>query len=152
MVNGLHLYSTLPPSGHSKRFTILPNIHPFMHTFIQRRRCQPRRATASLSGAVRVRRLAQGHLDTQLGGAGDRASSLQVSGPPALPPAPPGLYDYTSLFQQRWEIQREDATVPPHPHPHHSPLPQPRQTWRGPLHSNWRHRGRQRPKPVSGEI
>ena len=44
------------------------NIHPFiMHTFTHRRRCQPRRATASWSGAVRVRCLAQGHLDTQLG-------------------------------------------------------------------------------------
>ena len=42
-----------------------------MHTFTHRRRCQPRRATASSSGAVRVRCLAQGHLNTQLGGAGE---------------------------------------------------------------------------------
>ena len=27
MVNGLHLCSTFPTSGHSQRFTILPNIH-----------------------------------------------------------------------------------------------------------------------------
>ena len=39
----------------------------FIHTFTHRRRCQPRKATASPSGAVRVRRLAQGHLDTRLG-------------------------------------------------------------------------------------
>ena len=44
--------------------------------------------TASWSGAVRVRRLAQGHLDTPLGGAGDRTSELQVTIRPALPPVP----------------------------------------------------------------
>ena len=44
---------------------LLPNIPPFMHTFKHRRRCQPWRAKASSSGAVRVRRLAQGHLDAQ---------------------------------------------------------------------------------------
>ena len=32
-VNGLDSYSAFLTSGHSKRFTILPNIHPFMHTF-----------------------------------------------------------------------------------------------------------------------
>ena len=42
----------------------LPDIHPFMHTFTHRQRCQPRRATASSSGAVRVRCLLQGHPDT----------------------------------------------------------------------------------------
>ena len=39
-------------------------------------------ATASSSGAVRVRSLAQGPIDTQLGGAGDRTSNLLVT---ALP-------------------------------------------------------------------
>ena len=58
-----------------------PNIHPFTH----RRRGK---ATASLSGEVRVRRLAQGHLDTQLGGSGDRTSNLPVTVQPALPPEP----------------------------------------------------------------
>ena len=52
MVNGLHLYTAFLTSGLSKRFTILPNIHPFIHTFTHQRRCQPRRATASSSGAV----------------------------------------------------------------------------------------------------
>ena len=33
MVNGLHLYRAFLTSGHSKRFTISPNIHPFMHSF-----------------------------------------------------------------------------------------------------------------------
>ena len=54
-----------------------PHIHPFILTFTHWRRSQPRRATASWSGAVRVRRLAQGHLDTQLGGAGWHALCLQ---------------------------------------------------------------------------
>ena len=33
-------------------------------------------------------RLVQGHLDTQLGGAGDQTSNLQVTIQPALPPEP----------------------------------------------------------------
>ena len=35
-----------------------------------------------------MRRLAQGHLDTPLGGAGDRTRNLQVTIRPALPPVP----------------------------------------------------------------
>ena len=58
-----------------------------MHTFPLRRWSQPPRATASWSGAVRGRRLAQGHLDP-LGGAGDRTRDLQVTSQPALPPEP----------------------------------------------------------------
>ena len=43
-------------------------------------------ATASWSGAVRVRRLTQTPPHSQLGGAGDRTSNLQVtSQPPLLP-------------------------------------------------------------------
>ena len=64
MVNGLRLYSAFLTSGHSKRCTILANIHPFMHTFTHRRRCQTRKATAGSTGAVRVRHRAQGHPDT----------------------------------------------------------------------------------------
>ena len=42
---------------------------------------------------VWVRCLAQGHLDTQLGGARDRTSNLAVASQPALPPTllPPHL-------------------------------------------------------------
>ena len=63
-------------------------------------------ATASSSGAARVRRLAQGHLHTPLGGVGVRTSDLPVTiqpvshplclsprravGPEQLPPAGPG--------------------------------------------------------------
>ena len=71
MVTGLHLYSAFLTSGHSKCFTSLPDLHPFMNTFTHRPRCQPCEATASSSGAVRVRRLDQGHPRT---------------GQPALPP------------------------------------------------------------------
>ena len=59
-----------------------------MHKFTHQRRCQPRRVTASSSGAVRVRRLAQGHIDTPPGGAGDRTSNPPVPSQPALPPEP----------------------------------------------------------------
>ena len=57
----------------------------FIHTFKHRRQSQPHRATASLSGAVMVRRLSQGHLDTQLVGAGDRTSNLLVTSQPEKP-------------------------------------------------------------------
>ena len=80
MVNELHLYSALLTSGHLKHFTILPNFHPFMHTFPHRRRSQPCKAT------VMLRCLAQGHLDTQLSGAGDRTGNLPVTSQLALPP------------------------------------------------------------------
>ena len=48
----------------------------YIHTFTHRRRSQPHRATTSSSAAVRVRCLAQAHLDNQLGGAADRTSNL----------------------------------------------------------------------------
>ena len=70
-------------SGHSKCFTIIA-WHPPIHT----RMYSPTacRATASSSGAVGVRCLAQGHLNKQLGGEGDRASYRPVTSQPALPP------------------------------------------------------------------
>ena len=37
MVNGLGLCSTRLTSGHSKRFTLLPDTHPFMHTLTHTR-------------------------------------------------------------------------------------------------------------------
>ena len=83
MVNGLHLYSAFLTSGHLKPFSIFPNIHAQIHTPTAE---SATHATVSSSGAVRVRRLAQGHLDTQLGGAGIRTSDLLVTSKPALPP------------------------------------------------------------------
>jgi hypothetical protein len=65
MLNGLHLCSVFLTSGHSKHFTVSPHIHPFKHTFTHRRRSEPRKATVSSSGAVRVKCLAQEHIDTQ---------------------------------------------------------------------------------------
>ena len=56
-----------------------------LHTFTRRRRSQPRRAT------VRVGRLAQGHLDTQRGAAGDRTSDLPVTSQPAQSSEPSRL-------------------------------------------------------------
>ena len=50
-----------------------------MHTFT---RCQPHKATVRMWG------LAQEHLDTHLGGAGDRTKNLLVTSQPALPPEP----------------------------------------------------------------
>ena len=75
------------PVGHSKRFTVFPNIHPFIHTFTQRRRCQPRRATASRSGAVRVRDDSlRGHLlhTPAKEEPGNRTSNLLVTSQPAV--------------------------------------------------------------------
>ena len=95
MVNGLLSYGALLTSGHSKRFTILTNIHPFMHTFTRRRWRQRCQATASSSGAVRARRLAQGHLHTRLGGVWERTSNLPVTSQATLPPGP--------RTSRRWE-------------------------------------------------
>ena len=71
--------------GHSADAFIQSNLQPFTHTFTHRRQSQPRRVTDSVSGAVRMWCLAQGHLDTQLGGARDQTSNLLVRGQPALP-------------------------------------------------------------------
>ena len=100
-MNRLHGDSDFLTSGHSKHFTILPNIHPFTH----RQRSQPRSETASSTGAVRLRCLAQGHLDT-LGGAGDRTSNLPVTSQPAPPPEPHG--DTHSCFLIREETSWAD--------------------------------------------
>ena len=54
-VNGLYLYSAFLTSDRSKHLTILPNIHPFMHTFTHRHRSQPSKVTASSSGAGLLR-------------------------------------------------------------------------------------------------
>jgi hypothetical protein len=56
-----------------------------MHTFTHRRRHEPCKVTASSSGEDRMRCLAQEHLDTHLGGAGDLTSNLAVTSQPALP-------------------------------------------------------------------
>ena len=87
MLNGLHLYSAFLTSV-PQSLTIFPNIHLFMQRFTHRRLCQPRKVTASSSGAFRVKRLAQGHLDTRIGEAGDRTVSLPVTSQPGLPPEP----------------------------------------------------------------
>ena len=86
-VNGLHLYSAFLTIGHSKRFTILPHIHHSRtHSRTDGGVNHARRQPARRELTVRVRCLAQGHLDTQLGGAGDRTNNLQVTSQPALPP------------------------------------------------------------------
>ena len=80
MVNRLHLCCAFLTSGHSKRCTILPHIHPFIHTFTRQWRCQPCRVTAS-----RQEQSGWGVSlsDTStLGGAGDRTSNLPVTSQP----------------------------------------------------------------------
>jgi len=59
---------------------LLPHLHPFIHTFIHQRWCQPCQAAASSSGAGMVR----GHLNTELGGAGD-GMALSASPEPVMP-------------------------------------------------------------------
>ena len=75
---GLQQIITLTLPLHSERLAdvfIQSNLKPSIHTFTHRRRSQPRKRAASSLGAVRIMCLAQGHLNTQLGGAGDRTSS-----------------------------------------------------------------------------
>ena len=91
MVNELHLYCAILTSEQSKSFTILPyNIHPIIKKFTQQHRCQPEQVTASLSGAVRLRCLAQGHLDT-LGDLGIELATFRLPANPIylLSPMPP---------------------------------------------------------------
>jgi hypothetical protein len=65
--------------GHLADAFIQSDLHRLIHTLTHRRQSRPRKATASSSGAVRVKCLAQGHVNTQLGGAGDRTSNLSVT-------------------------------------------------------------------------
>ena len=68
--NGPHLLSAFLTCGHSAAsYPVLP-VHPFIHTFIHGQWCKPCKTTASWSGAVRVRRLAQVHLNTVRRGRG----------------------------------------------------------------------------------
>ena len=82
MVNGLQLYSAFLTTS---ALQLLPNIHPFMHTVTHRLRCQHSHDNQLVGG---VRCLTQGHLDTQLGGAGDRTCDLPVASRATLPPQP----------------------------------------------------------------
>ena len=65
--------------GHLADAFIQSELHPLLHTLTDRRKGQPCKATASSSGAVRVKFLAQGGISTQLGGAGDRTCNLSVT-------------------------------------------------------------------------
>ena len=67
--------------GHLADAFIQSDLHRLMHTLTHRRQSQPCKATASSSGAVRVKCLAQGHINIQLGGAGDQTSNLSVADP-----------------------------------------------------------------------
>ena len=79
---GMHWVSqSMPPQlqlGHLADAFIQSDLHRLIHTLTHWRQSQPCKATASSSGAVMVKCLAQGHINTQLGGAGDRTSNLSV--------------------------------------------------------------------------
>ena len=76
VVNYVQLPSQL---GHLADAFIQSDLHRLIQTLTHRWQSQPCKATASSSGAVRVKCLAQGHINTQLGGAGDRTSNLSVT-------------------------------------------------------------------------
>jgi hypothetical protein len=69
--------------GHLADASIQSGLKPFVHEFTQRRRSQPCKVTASSSRAVRVRFLAQRHLDTHLK---PRIELATFRLQPALPP------------------------------------------------------------------
>ena len=58
--------SSFPFSIYIQDAFIQSDLHPCMHTFTHRRWSQPHRATASSSGAGRLRCPAQGHLNTRM--------------------------------------------------------------------------------------
>ena len=93
-------------SGRSKCFTMLPIVHLFMNTITRRWRRQPRRA-------VRVRCLAQGHLDTRWRGAGYRTSNLPVTSQPALPPEPHAAHHHpcSKSFKKSRDFKAMPFTV-----------------------------------------
>ena len=117
VVNELQLYSAILTSGHSKSFTICPNIHPFMHTFTAEST-----TIAVRSVAVRVRCFAQGQHDALLGGAGDRTSNLPVTSQPTLPPEPhaslmyPRIAYRVIIFCGHRIVGRTAAADPPSKH------------------------------------
>ena len=113
MVKGLHFYRCFLTSGHSKHFSISPNIHPCVRTFTHRRRCQPYKATASLSGSVRVRRLAQGHTDTPLGGLGIEAANfwLPANSPYLLSQMQPVLQSPPPLYYPTGHVLHSSLTL-----------------------------------------
>ena len=48
MGNGPRLYRAFLTNGHSKRFSILPNIHPTVHPFTHGRRFKPSKAKGAM--------------------------------------------------------------------------------------------------------
>ena len=66
-----------------------PKRHTTTHTHIHTPTAESTPQGVSQLRADRVRRLAQGHLDAPLGGAGDRTSDLPVTSRRAPPPGPP---------------------------------------------------------------
>ena len=73
------VYDDILLLGHLADAFIQSDLHRLIHTLTHRRQSQPCKATASSSGAVRVKCLAQGDVNTQLGGAGDHTSNLLVT-------------------------------------------------------------------------
>jgi hypothetical protein len=72
----------MPPQlqlGHLADAFIQSDLHRLIHTLTHQRQSQQCKATASSSGAGRIKCLAQAHINTQLGGAGDRTSNLSVT-------------------------------------------------------------------------
>jgi len=93
MVNELHLYRVFISALR------LPHVHPFIH----RRRCHSCKATTNTSGAVRVRWcLAQGHLDTWLGGARGLKPATFLLADPFLPPELRLYFAHGVHFNNGW--------------------------------------------------
>ena len=78
----MSLYHLLPPLSLLSLLLIYSILQTLLSKATSQRitfthRLESRKATASSPGAARMRCLAQGHLDTQLEGAGDRSTSIQ---------------------------------------------------------------------------
>ena len=93
----------------TQSFTILPHIHPVIHTFTHRRRCQPCKAPAGSWGAVRVRCLAHGHLNTQARrsrGSNQQTYGYQQTRSTTWPTCPPAMKHNENTFHT-WEPSRK---------------------------------------------
>ena len=78
--------------------------HSYTHSHTDDGVCQPCKATASSSGTVRVKCLAQGHLDIQVGGSRNWTSNLSVTSQSSLPPELPPTSLSSSRRRLRWTL------------------------------------------------
>ena len=89
MVNGLHLYSSCLPLGHSKGLHVcLSFTHSHTHRLTLTYGCQTAMCWPAHQEQHGVQCLAQGHVDIRPAGIGNQTTNLAINRRPSLPPEP----------------------------------------------------------------